>query len=443
MKPQERVALGVLFSICLCHCINDLLQSLLSATYPTIKSQFHLSFTEIGVATLAYQLTASLLQPAVGFVADRRPAPFSLPLGTLFTFAGLWILSAAQTYGVLVLGACVLGVGSSVFHPEASRVARMAAGHRPGFAQSVFQVGGTVGTALGPLGAATIVARWGQRSLGWFSALALVSTCILSAVGIWYKRHGILRLAASHDRGMMTPAGARLTKAHVTFSITVLLVLTFSKFVYLASFGNYYTFYLMNRFDLSIKSAQLHLFLLSLSVATGLLAGGSVGDRIGRRKVIMFSILGVLPFALALPYASLFWTEVLTVLIGLILASAFPAIVVYGQELIPGSLGMVSGLFFGLSFGAAGLGAGLLGNLADATDIQHVYRVCAFLPALGVLAVLLPDLSGRPVMQLATSGASDVAGTSRNRSPKTWRRLGPNRWGSARRLSGRGAAGDR
>jgi FSR family fosmidomycin resistance protein-like MFS transporter len=398
MKLQDRLAFGVLFSICLCHGINDLLQSLLSATYPIIKSQFHLTFTEIGFVTLAYQLTASLLQPAVGFLADRRPAPFSLPFGTLFTFAGLWLLSGARSYPFLVTGACVLGVGSSIFHPESSRVARMAAGNRPGFAQSVFQVGGTVGSALGPLGAAIVVGRWGQRSLGAFSALSVVSTCVLTSVGFWYKRHGIPRLASSHAGAIVSRARATLSTTRVTLSMTVLLILIFSKFVYLASFGNYYTFYLMHRFSLSIENAQWHLFVLSLSVAAGLLAGGSLGDRIGRKQIIWASILGVLPFALALPYVNLFWTEVLTVLIGFILSSAFPAIVVYGQELIPGSVGMVSGLFFGLSFGAAGLGAGLLGELADATDIERVYRVCAFLPALGILAALLPDLGGRTAL---------------------------------------------
>jgi FSR family fosmidomycin resistance protein-like MFS transporter len=398
MKPQERTAFRILFSICLCHGINDLLQTLLTATYPTLQTQFHLTFTEIGFVTLAYQLTASLLQPAVGFLADRRPAPFSLPFGTLFTFAGLWILSVAPNYLLLVIGACVLGVGSSVFHPEASRVARMAAGERPGLAQSLFQVGGTVGSALAPLGAAIVVARWGQRSLGAFSVFAVISTAVLTGVGLWYKRHGLPRLAASRGRGIVSRAGARLSAPRVTRSMTVLLILIFSKFVYLASFGNYYTFFLMHRFGLSVESAQVHLFVLAVSVAAGMLAGGAMGDRVGRRQIIWFSILGTLPFALALPYASLFWTEVLTVFIGFTLSSAFPAMVVYGQELVPGRVGMVSGLFFGLSFGAAGLGAGLLGELADAAGVEQVYRVCSFLPALGVLGVLLPDLKRQPVV---------------------------------------------
>jgi FSR family fosmidomycin resistance protein-like MFS transporter len=443
MKPQERTVFGVLFSICLCHGINDLLQSLLSAIYPTLKQQFHLTFAEIGFVTLAYQLTASLLQPAVGFVADRRPAPFSLPAGTLFTLAGLCILSAARSYALLVLGACILGVGSSVFHPESSRVARMAAGDRPGLAQSLFQVGGNVGSALGPLGAAVVVARWGQQSLAGFSALAFVSTCVLGGVGLWYKRHGISRLAASRGRALVSRARADLTATRVTVSMTVLLVLIFSKFVYLASFSNYYTFYLIVRFGLSVQSAQLHLFALALSVAAGTLAGGPLGDRVGRKQIIWFSILGVLPFAIALPYAGLLGTEVLSVLIGFVLSSAFPAIVVYGQELIPGSVGTVSGLFFGLSFGAAGLGAGLLGELADAIGIENVYRACAYLPVLGILAALLPDLRGTSVMQLAQSEASDGPRTSRTRSTESWSSSRSDRWGGTRRVSGGGAARDR
>jgi FSR family fosmidomycin resistance protein-like MFS transporter len=406
-RDHERTAYGVLLAICACHLINDMLQSLLLAVYPTLKITFHLTFAQVGLVTLAYQLTASLLQPVIGFAADRRPAPFSLPVGTLFTFVGLLVLATARSYGVLLVGAGVLGIGSSVFHPESSRVARMASGGRPGLAQSLFQVGGNVGSALGPIGAAVVVLRRGQAGLGDFSVLALVSTVILAGVGVWYKHHGLQRLASI--RGGPRTASGGLSTADVTRSMAVLLVLIFSKFVYLASFTNYYTFYLIQKFGLSVGNAQVHLFILLAAAAGGTLAGGPLGDRFGRKHVIWFSVLGVLPFTLALPHANLFWTGALTGVIGFVLASAFPAIVVYGQELIPGRVGMVSGLFFGLSFGAAGLGAALLGRLADATSVEEVYRLCAFLPALGMLAVLLPNLNDKthtpPVAELAEGSA--------------------------------------
>jgi MFS transporter, FSR family, fosmidomycin resistance protein len=351
--------------------------------------------------TLAYQLTASLLQPVVGLYADRRPMPFSLPAGTLFTFAGLLVMATAGSYGVLLAGACVLGMGSSVFHPESSRVARMAAGGRPGLAQSLFQVGGNVGSALGPVAAAIIVLRWGRRGMGAFASVALVSTCVLAGVGLWYRRHGLQRLGdagavrvASQPRNDLSPARVRL-------SIAVLLVLVFSKFIYLAGFTSYYTFYLMHRFGLSLEGAQMHLFVFLAAAAGGTLAGGPLGDRFGRKQVIWFSILGVLPFTLVLPHADLAWTRVLSMLIAFILASAFPAIVVYGQELIPGRVGLVAGLFFGLSFGAAGLGAALMGRLADATSVETVYQLCAVLPAMGLLAAFLPDIGPAAARRLA------------------------------------------
>jgi FSR family fosmidomycin resistance protein-like MFS transporter len=391
MKEIERPAFGVLLAICFCHLINDMLQSLLVATYPTLKAEFHLTFTQVGLVTLAYQLTASLLQPVVGLYADRRPMPFSLPGGTLFTFAGLMVIASAQRYGTLVVGACVLGMGSSVFHPESSRVARMASGGRPGLAQSLFQVGGNAGSALGPVAAAIIVLRWGRRGMGAFSLVALVSTSVLVGVGLWYRRHGLGRLAGGGAPEASRPR-AGLSGARVRASIAVLLALVFSKFVYLAGFTSYYTFYLMHRFGVPVADAQMHLFAFLAAAAGGTLAGGPLGDRFGRKQVIWFSILGVLPFTIALPHVDLFWTRGLSVVIAFILASAFPAIVVYGQELIPGRVGLVAGLFFGLSFGAAGLGAALLGRLADATSVEEVYRVCAVLPALGLLAALLPDL---------------------------------------------------
>jgi FSR family fosmidomycin resistance protein-like MFS transporter len=397
---------GVLLSICFCHLINDMLQSLLVAMYPTLKSEFHLSFAQIGLLTMTYQLTASLLQPVVGFVADRRPTPLSLPGGTLFTFVGLAAMSVAPTYGSLLAGACVLGIGSSIFHPESSRVARMAAGSRPGLAQSLFQVGGNVGSALGPVGAAVVVLRWGRRGLGAFSTIALVSTAVLVGVAIWVRKSGLSRLSGA---GTFQSSGihAPLSSRRVGWTIAILMVLIFSKFVYLAAFSSYYTFYLMHRFGIGLQSAQLFLFTLLASTAAGTFAGGPLGDRFGRKRIIWASILGVLPFAIALPYASLFWTGALSVAIGFVLASAFPAIVVYGQELIPGRVGMVSGLFFGLSFGAAGMGAALMGRLADAAGVEQVYRVASFLPALGLLAAFLPNLGGRSVQIESVAAAAE------------------------------------
>ena len=399
MKPNDRPAFRILLAICFCHLINDMLQSLLVAVYPILKADFHLSFAQIGLVAFSYQVTASLLQPLVGLYADRRPAPFSLAGGTLFTVTGLVVIATARTYGVMVAGACVLGMGSSVFHPESSRVARMASGGRPGLAQSLFQVGGVAGGALGPVAAAIIVLRWGRRGMGGFSLVALVSTCVLFGVGLWYRRHGLERL---EDRpgtaGAARPSG--LSAARVRGAVAVLMALVFSKFVYLAGISSYYTFYLMHRFGVSLGSAQMHLFAFLAAGAVGTLAGGPLGDRFGRKQVIWFSILGVLPFTLALPYADLAWTRALSVVIGFVLASAFPSIVVYGQELIPGRVGLVAGLFFGLSFGAAGLGAALMGRLADATSVEQVYRLCAVLPALGFLAALLPDVRS-PSRQLS------------------------------------------
>ncbi len=394
MRPIERPVFTVLLAICFCHSINDMLQSLLVAMYPTIKGEFHLSFAQIGLLTMTYQLTASFLQPAVGLYADRRPTPLSLPIGTLFTFAGLSAMSVAPSYRALLASACVLGVGSSIFHPESSRVARMAGGSRPGLAQSLFQVGGNVGSALGPVAAAVVVLCWGRRGLGVFSTIALLSTVVLFGVSLWVRRHGLSRLAGVSPRPA-TPEAATLSPSTVSGAIVVLMVLIFSKFVYLASFSSYYTFYLMHHFGVSVRGAELLLFAILAAAALGTIMGGPLGDRFGRKRIIWASILGVLPFTLVLPYASLFWTVILSVIIGFVLASAFPAIVVYGQELIPGRVGMVSGLFFGLSFGAAGTGAALMGKLADAFGVEAVYRLASFLPALGLLAAFLPSLGGR------------------------------------------------
>jgi FSR family fosmidomycin resistance protein-like MFS transporter len=382
-----KTVFGVIFAISFCHLLNDMMQSLLPAIYPSLKTGFHLSFGQIGVITLVYQITASILQPLVGLYADRRPTPLALPGGTLFSLAGLMVLSVAHTYALLLIGASLLGVGSSVFHPESSRVARMASGGRHGLAQSLFQVGGNVGQALGPLAAALVVVHWGQSSLAFFAMLALLSCGILWNVGRWYQHHGLNLIKA----GNAARVAIDLPDSQARRGIAILLALIFSKYVYLASLTSYFTFYLIHRFDVSVQNAQIHLFVFLCAVAVGTLLGGPLGDRFGRKRVIWFSILGTLPFTLLLPHASLFWTAPLTVAIGLILASAFPAIVVFAQELVPGKVGMISGMFFGFSFGMGGLGAAVLGGLADHVGITAVYQVCAFLPLIGLLAAFLPD----------------------------------------------------
>lgn len=381
-------AFGILLAISFCHLLNDMMQALMPAIYPNIKAELGLSFAQVGFITLTYQITASFLQPVVGLVADRRPTPQALPGGTIFTLAGLTVLSVAHRYGLVLLGACLLGMGSSVFHPESSRVARMAAGGRNGLAQSLFQVGGNAGSALGPLAAALVVVRWGQSSLAFFALLALLSFAILWQVSLWYRHHGLARLEA----GRKQAAQFALPRGIVRRGIGILLMLIFSKYVYLASLTSYFIFYLMHRFGVSVEVAQFHLFLFLAAVAVGTVAGGPVGDRIGRKYVIWMSILGVLPFSLLLPHVNLFWTGVLSVIIGLLLASAFPAIVVFAQELVPGKVGMISGLFFGFSFGMGGVGAAVLGKLADTYSIETVYQICAFLPAIGLLAAWLPDV---------------------------------------------------
>jgi len=382
----------VIVAISVCHGLNDMMQSLLPAIYPDLKANFGLSFGQIGLVTLCYQMTASILQPLIGLYADKHPTPMALPGGTLFSLAGLSVLSIAHSYPVILIGACLLGMGSSVFHPESSRVARMAAGPRPGLAQALFQVGGNVGQALGPLAAAVVVVRYGQSSLVVFALLALLSGAILWNVGLWYKHHGLARLKAG-AKG----AGAHvvLPKGKAAQGIVILLALIFSKFVYLASITSYFTFYLIQQFGVSVQTAQLHLFAFLAAVAAGTILGGPLGDRLGRKRVIWFSILGCLPFTLLLPHVGLFWTLPLTLVIGLILASAFPAIVVFAQELAPGNVGMVAGLCFGLSFGLGGVGAAALGALADMKGIAFVYEVCAFLPAIGLLAAFLPNVEKR------------------------------------------------
>jgi MFS transporter, FSR family, fosmidomycin resistance protein len=384
----ERTAFRILAAISFCHLLNDMLQSVIPAVYPLLKTSYHLDFGQVGLITLTMQLTASLLQPVVGIYTDKRPTPYSLAVGMAFTLTGLVLLSSAPNFPAVLMAVAMIGMGSSVFHPESSRVARMASGGQHGLAQSVFQVGGNAGTSLGPLLAAFIVRPYGQRSIAWFSAAALVAITILARVGAWYKAH----LPTTRKARSRSAHSAELPTRRIVLALAVLLALIFSKFFYLASMSSYYTFYLISKFHVSVRDAQLYLFLYLGAVAAGTIIGGPVGDRIGRKYVIWGSILGVLPFTLLLPHASLFWTAVLTVIIGIILASAFSAILVYAQELVPGKIGTVSGLFFGLAFGMGGLGAAVLGQLADATSIGFVYQVCAYLPAIGLLTAFLPNL---------------------------------------------------
>jgi FSR family fosmidomycin resistance protein-like MFS transporter len=385
-RDEAGTAMAVLAAVSASHFLNDMIQSLLPAVYPLLKSSYALDFGQIGLITLVFQVTASLLQPVIGTFTDRRPTWFSLPLGMGFTLCGLLLLSQA-TYPLLLLAAALIGTGSSVFHPESSRIARMASGGRHGFAQSFFQVGGNLGSASGPLLAAFIVLPRGQGSIAWFAIVALVAIVILLQVGRWYQRHVLIKPKAA----VATPAST-LPRRQVVMAISVLLALIFSKYFYLASLSTYYTFYLMERFALTAQDAQIHLFLFLGAVALGTLVGGPVGDRFGRKYVIWVSILGVLPFTLLLPHADLFWTSVLSIVIGLILSSAFSAILVYATELLPGNVGMIAGLFFGFAFGMGGLGAALLGELADARGIEYVYKICAYLPAIGLLTVFLPNL---------------------------------------------------
>ncbi|WP_246407879.1 MFS transporter [Microvirga lupini] len=384
----ERIAVPILAAISVSHMLNDLIQSLLPAIYPILKDNYRLDFGQIGLLTLTFQMSASLLQPLVGTFTDRRPQPFSLVVGMGFTLIGLLTLSQAHSYPMLLLGAALVGMGSSVFHPESSRVARMASGGRHGLAQSVFQVGGNAGTALGPLLAAFIVVPFGQGSIAWFSAVALLAMLILFAVGRWYRD----RLVELRAKPKVAQKTSPVSRRRIALSITILMLLVFSKNFYMAGLTSYYTFYLISKFQVSVQDAQVYLFIFLGAVAAGTLLGGPVGDRIGRRYVIWISILGVLPFTLLLPYAGLFWTAVLSVIIGLVLASAFSAILVYATELVPGRVGTIAGLFFGLSFGMGGLGAAALGQLADATSIETVYKVCSFLPAIGLLAYFLPKI---------------------------------------------------
>ena len=382
----------VLAAISFSHFLNDLIQSLIIAIYPLLKGEFLLSFAQVGAITLTYQICASVLQPLVGAYTDKRPQPYSLSLGMASTLIGLVTLAFASNYAWVLVAAAFVGAGSAVFHPESSRIARLASGGQHGLAQSIFQVGGNAGSAVGPLLAALIVIPHGQRSVAWFALAAILAIAVLWKVSGWYKRHHLDRRATAKAHSQPV---SPLTRRRAAWSVVILLVLLFSKYFYLASISSYYTFYLMEKFHLSTQSAQMYLFLFLLAVAVGGFAGGPVGDRIGRKRVIWFSILGVAPFTLLLPHVGLAATAVLSVIIGLILASAFSAILVFAQEIMPGRVGAVSGLFFGFAFGLGGIGAAVLGALADHEGIESVYRLCAYLPLLGVAAALLPNIEHR------------------------------------------------
>jgi FSR family fosmidomycin resistance protein-like MFS transporter len=377
----------ILFSVAFVHLLNDCVQAVLPAIYPLLKDQFALSFTQIGLITLTFQCTASLLQPWIGLYTDKRPIPFLLPAGMCITLLGVALLATAGSFAMLLLAAGMIGVGSSTFHPEASRVARLASGGRFGFAQSLFQVGGNLGSAFGPLLAAAIIVGSGQGRIAWLMVLVLLAVAVLIGVSRWYVGH--LKKATGK---IAVHAGPGLSRGRVLWALTVLALLVFSKYIYMASLSSYYTFYLIEKFQVSVEAAQGYLFLFLAAVAAGTFAGGPIGDRIGRKRVIWFSILGAAPFTLALPYVDLFWTAVLSVVIGLVMSSAFSAIVVFAQELVPDKVGMIAGLFFGLMFGISGIGAAVMGALADSTGIEYVYRLASFLPLLGILAVLLPRM---------------------------------------------------
>jgi FSR family fosmidomycin resistance protein-like MFS transporter len=379
---------SIVLALTFAHLLNDMMQSLLPAIYPLIKDAYGLDFGQIGLITLAFQLTASLLQPVVGMVTDRRPQPYSLVIGMGSTLVGLIVLAHAGSYAMLLIGAMLIGTGSSIFHPESTRMARLASGGRHGFAQSVFQVGGQAGQALGPLLAAFIVVPHGQSSISWFSLFAVLAMVLLLQVGRWYKRQS----PAPVKPRMAGAGGSQRPRAVVVLAVAILVVLMFSKSAYTASLSSYYTFYLIGTFSVSVQASQVLLFLFLVAQAVGSLIGGHLGDRFGRREIIWFSILGAVPFTLVLPFANLFWTAVLTILIGMIMASAFPAILVYALELIPGKVGMIAGLFYGVSFGLGAVSAARLGELADITSIATVYRICAVLPLLGLLTWFLPQI---------------------------------------------------
>lgn len=383
----QKTVYPILFAVAIAHLFNDLLQAVIPAAYPILKENYDLNFTQIGLITLSYQLAASILQPLVGLYTDKKPQPFWQMYGMLFTLAGIVTLAYASSFTIVLVAVILVGIGSSIFHPESSRISFLASGGKRGLAQSIFQLGGNAGTAIGPLLVAFIVVPRSQHHIVWFALIALMALFVLYRIAFWYQNHLILRAKKKSD--IVLPD---LTKTQVTTSVIILLVLIFSKFFYTASISSYFTFYLMDKFQLSIQDAQFHLFWFLAACAVGTLIGGPLGDKFGRKYVIWFSVLGAAPFTLLLPYVDLFWTGVISVIIGMIISSAFPAILVYAQELLPKKLGMVSGLFYGFAFGMGGLGSALLGSLADKTSITYIYQLCAYLPLIGIVALFLPNL---------------------------------------------------
>jgi MFS transporter, FSR family, fosmidomycin resistance protein len=388
IAPAVATRFNLLGALSFSHFLNDMMQSLIVAIYPLLKGEFHLSFVQIGTITLTYQACASLLQPVIGVYTDKHPKPYSLSAGMCFTLVGIVTLAFAPNYRSVLVAAALIGAGSAIFHPESSRIARLASGGRHGLAQSIFQVGGNAGSATGPLLAAWIILPQGQPSLAWFAIAAVIAIVVLARVGGWYKRQHIDRPKVSQVSAAIAP----VSPVRVRWSIGVLVLLIFSKYFYVASITSYFSFYLIEKFHISVRSAQIHLSVFLLAMALGTLFGGPLGDRIGRKRVIWVSILGIAPFTLILPYVDLMWVGILTFIIGFILSSAFSAIVVFAQELMPGNVGAVSGLFFGFAFGIGGIGAAVLGGLADQHGIEFVYRICAYLPLLGMVAAFLPNI---------------------------------------------------
>ncbi len=392
-KTVQKTVYSILFAISLSHLLNDMLQSLIPSIYPLVRQSFHLDFSQIGMITLTYQLTASIFQPFVGYFTDKTPRPYSLPIAMTFTLCGLILLSRASNYPMLLFAVAFVGIGSSIFHPESSRIGYMASGGKRGLAQSIFQLGGNSGSALGPLLAAVIIIPYGQQNIIWFALAAILGIFILFQIAKWYKGH--LELRAAKSLKNIADNQPQLSQGKVVFSIIILLVLIFSKYFYLSSMTSYFTFYMIDKFHVTVQQSQLYLFIFLGAVAAGTLIGGPLGDRFGRKYVIWISILGVAPFTLLLPYANLFWTGILAGIIGVILASAFSAILVYAQELIPGKVGMVSGLFFGFAFGMGGLGSAILGRIADHTSIAHIFHICSFLPLIGIFTGFLPNIKNK------------------------------------------------
>ncbi len=391
-KLVQHTVYSILFTISLAHFINDMLQSVIPSIYPLIKQRFSLNFTQIGLITFTYQITASILQPFVGLYTDKKPKPYSLAIGMGFTLSGLMLASFAGNFYIMLMAVSLIGIGSSIFHPESSRVAHLASGGKKGLAQSIFQLGGNAGSAIGPLLAALIVIPYGQSNMIWFCLIAFAGILVLLRIAKWYAER--LSFNAKNKNAKET-VQLNISKRRVIFSLGILLVLIFSKYFYLASITSYYTFFLINKFHLSIQQSQIYLFMFLGSVAAGTLFGGPLGDRFGRKYIIWISILGVAPFTMLLPYVSLFWTGVLSVFIGLILSSAFSAILVYATELVPGKVGLIAGLFFGLAFGMGGLGSAVLGKVADMTSINYVFKICAYLPLIGIFTGLLPNIEGK------------------------------------------------